>query len=171
MVTGNRFGMKAAIADGRIFLPAFGAHRKSRHSRLPPVVRQIADNGKARPAKGTVDKRILQAVRLRLPVAQTFRTDGNIGSYLRHFVRIRTTGSNTKIRIGVFCHHYFRNRDTMDGSHDRMFAPDAPDKLFTLQGCQGGTDADPVVPVVHLSANSHLTGYAINKRAEAYSLY
>ena len=68
MVTGNRLGMKTPVADRCVFFPAGRTHRESRHGCLAPIIRQITDNGKARSTMRTVDKRILQTMRLHLPV-------------------------------------------------------------------------------------------------------
>ena len=118
-----------------------------------------------------IDKRVLQAVRLCLPVTQAFGANGNIGRNLRHFVRFRMAGGNTKVCVWIFCFYPFRNGYPVDGCHNRMFTTYAFDEKLPLSESKDGPDADSVIPVVHFPAYPHFVGYPIDKRAETYSLH
>ncbi len=163
--------MEAPIVDRRVFFPAVRTHRESRHSRLAPVIRQVTNDGKAWSAMCAIDERVLQAVGLHLPVAQAFGTNGDIGRDLCHLVRFRATGGDAEVGVWILCLCPFRNDYPVDGGHRWVLTADTLNKEFALSGWKDGADADPVIPVVHLSANPHFVGNAVDKRTEAHSLY
>ena len=60
---GQRLGMIAPVQRILIFGAALPAHRKTRHRRVGPVVRQPVDDGVTRPALRAVGERIAEAPR------------------------------------------------------------------------------------------------------------
>lgn len=171
MIAGNRLRMEAAVGDGGIFFHAIRAHGEGSHRSLLPVVRQVADDGEAGTAMRTVDKRVLQAVRLPLPIVQAFGADGDIGGNLSNLVRFGTTRDNDKTALFSCLTRDLFYFNTMNRGHRRTLLSDAGDKLLALLRSEDRTDADAIIAVVHLPFYLHLVCDAIDKWSKANALH
>lgn len=154
---------------------ALGTHGKTIHRGGRSIVRQRADDGKARPAVSAVDKRVVIA-----PIggveqlAQTIIAGGDIGRDERRVRGLVLRCHNTKallIGSAPAARLQIRNIDSLNASRRGRMLRKSSDKSVNRLGTGVRLDMHAVARVEHPSANAMRHGLAIHKRPHANALH
>ena len=167
--------VKTPVERIGILRGTLGAHGKTVHRGSRSIVRQRADDGKARSAVSAVDKGVVIAsVGGIEQLAQAIVTGGDIGRdkcgvrglvLRRHNVKALLIGSAPTARLQI------RNIDSLNASRCGRMLRKRSDKSVNRLGTSVRLDMHAVARIEHPSANAMRHGLAIHKRSHANALH
>ena len=168
-------GMKTPVERIFVFRQTCRAHRKRRHRGARPVIRDIANDGKARSAVGAIDEGIAIATVARVEhFTHAIRADRDVRRNEGANFFALAARHNAKVVIevgGQVTARQIEHGDTGDAGQGRSFGGQAIDEILHRLRRALDLDGDSGGGIANRTAQAALGGETIDVRAESDSLH